>query len=96
MKGSVENAAAEEIKEEAFGDILLMISTSCLESTKRFPHFPQIRRRVLTTKKCVTYVSERTLTKQTFGHLVVESSNKYMGHWTSQHWTADESRMLTP
>ena len=61
MKGPVENAAAEEIKEEAFGDILLMISTSCLESTKRFPHFPQIRRRVLTTKKCVTYVSERVL-----------------------------------
>jgi len=41
-KRPVESAAAEEIGTRwPFGSIFLMISTSGLESTKRFPHLPQ-------------------------------------------------------
>jgi hypothetical protein len=36
----VEDAAPVEIDKDAFGMFLPMISTSCLESTKRFPHLP--------------------------------------------------------
>jgi hypothetical protein len=39
----MESAAAEEITKVACGDILLMISTSCLEACW-LPHLPQARR----------------------------------------------------
>jgi len=40
-KRPVQSAAAEEIGFGAFGSFFLMISTSALESTKRFPHLPR-------------------------------------------------------